>query len=82
MDYRYALIVNDDSYIEIPKEKKIPESQYRCMKRDYDRIQAEFSDYLKGFMKAVRKDRIEKEPLYRESSLVNFLMELGISESR
>ena len=82
LDYRYALIVNDDSYIEIPKEKKITESQYRCMKRDYDRIQAEFSDYLKGFMKAVRKDRIEKEPLYRESSLVNFLMELGISESR
>lgn len=82
LDYRYALIVNDDSYIELQTEKKIPESQYRCMKRDYRSIQKEFGVYLKGFIKAAKKGRHEKEPLYRESSLVNYLMELGISESK
>lgn len=30
----------------------------------------------KIFQKALRKGRIEKEPLYRESSLVNFIQEI------
>ena len=41
-------------------------------------IQNEFEQYLLGFIKAANKKRIEREPLYRESSLVNFLNELGI----
>ena len=76
LDYRYTLIVNDDSYIELQTKKKIPESQYRKIKTDYEKIQKEFTVYVCGFKKAVRKDRIEKEPLYRESSLVNFIQEL------
>lgn len=77
LDYRYTLIVNDDSYIELQTEKKIPESQYRRIKADYEKIQNEFIVYLNGFIKAVQKGRNEKEPLYRESSLVNFISELG-----
>ena len=76
LDYRYALIVNDESYIELQTEKKIPESQYRKIKSDYDTIKAEFTIYVNGYVKAAKKNRVEKEPLYRESCLVNFKKEL------
>ncbi len=78
LDFRYTLIVNDDKYIEFQTQSKIPNSQLRKIKNDYEIIQNEFSVYLNGFIKAAKKGRIEKEPLYRESSLINFLSELGI----
>ena len=78
LDYRYALIVNDDSYIETQDQKKIPEKQYKKIKNDCDIIKTEFGIYLNGFIKAAKKKRIEKEPLFRESCLINFLNELGI----
>lgn len=77
LDYRYALIVNNDSYIELQTTKKIPESQYRCIKADYEKIVDEFTVYLNGYIKALRKDRNEKEPLFREFSLINFTEELN-----
>lgn len=76
LDYRYALVINDESYIELQKEKRIPESQYRKIMNDYDRIKAEFTVYVNGYVKAVKKKRVDKEPLYRESCLVNFKEEL------
>ena len=76
LDFRYALIINDESYIEIQKDKRIPESQYRKIKNDYDAISNEFSVYVKGFIKVAKKKRIDKEPLYRVSSLVNYTSEL------
>lgn len=78
LDYRYALIINDDKYIELQTEMKIPNSQYKCMKNDLDSIQKEFEVYLRGYIKAVKKKLNEKEPLYRESSLINFISELGV----
>lgn len=78
LDYRYALIVNDCSYIELQEIKKIPDSQYRKIIRDYDIIVREFSMYVKGYVKAAKKNRHIKEPLYRESSLINFFGELGV----
>ena len=80
LDYRYALIVNDDADLEIHKEKKIPESQYRIIENNYETIKAEFSIYLNGYKKAAKKKRVQKEPLYRESSLINFDEELGLIE--
>ena len=79
LDYRYALIVNDNSYIELQEQKKIPESQYRKIVNDYDKIVDEFTVYVNGYVKAAKKKRHEKEPLFRESSLINFFVELGIS---
>ena len=64
LDYRYALVVNDESYIEWQIEKKIPVSQYRRIKNDLENIEKEFAVYLNGFIKAVKKRRNEKEPLY------------------
>ena len=79
LDYRYTLIVNDDAYIELQTEQKIPESQYRKILNEYETITEEFKVYLNGFLKAAKKKRIEKEPLYRESSLINFKNELGLN---
>ena len=70
--HRYALIINDSQYIELQTELKIPNSQYRCIRNDMDIITKEFETYLRGYVKAVKKKRNEKEPLYRESSLINF----------
>jgi len=33
LDYRYALIVNDESDIKLPVEQKIPNSQYQKIKK-------------------------------------------------
>ena len=71
--HRYALIINDSKYIELQTELRIPNSQYRCIKNDLDSIVKEFEVYLRGYIKAVKKNRNEKEPLYRESSLINFV---------
>ena len=78
LDYRYALIVNDESYIEIPTTQKIPNIQLQKIVGDYENIVAEFSLYLKGFNKAAKKTRIDREPLYRESSLINFVQEMHV----
>ncbi len=72
LDYRYALIVNDDRYIEIPEERKIPRSQARKIESEYEVIRIEFLQYLKGFKRAKKKRRVQREPLYRVSSLQNF----------
>lgn len=77
LDYRYAIIVNNLDYLEIKEEKKIPEAQYRKIKNDYDDIVKEFTTYVNGYKKAVKKHRNDKEPLYKESSLINFMEELG-----
>lgn len=41
-------------------------------------IKAEFAVYLRGFKKFVKKKRNEKEPLYKEFCLINFLSELKL----
>ena len=73
LDYRYAMNINDSKYIELQTELKIPNSQFRCIKNDMDSIVKEFETYLRGYIRAVKKKRNEKEPLYRESSLINFI---------
>lgn len=79
LDYRYALIINDEEFLEIQTEKRIPESQYRKIEKEFDLIEQEFGVYLNGYIKAAKKQRDQKEPLFRESSLINFHKELGIN---
>ena len=76
LDYRYALIVNDSKYREIPTTQKIPNKQWNKITADYNNIISEFTVYLSGFKKALKKNRINREALYRESSLINFTSEL------
>lgn len=79
LDYRYALIVNDSNYIEIPAIQRIPNRQYQKILTDITAIETEFEQYVSGFIKTAKKNRIGREALYRESSLINYLEELGIT---
>lgn len=81
IDYRYALIVNDSEYIEFPLSQCIPKNQYQKLLTDISAIETEFGQYVAGFMKAAKKKRIAREPLYRESSLINFMSELGLADT-
>ena len=81
IDYRYALIVNDNSYLEKCLIVKLPNSQIRTIYADYNDICQEFEKYLEGYIKTVLKNRLKHEPLYRESCLVNFNDELGLSNT-
>jgi len=72
LDYRYTLIINEEKYIEYPNEQRIPDSQIKIIDREMANIINEFNVYIKGFKKCVRKKRELKEPLYKESSLLNF----------
>lgn len=42
-DFRYALIVNDSSYIERPTTQRIPTSQFKRINNDIDDIEKEFN---------------------------------------
>ena len=78
LDYRYALIVNDWEYVEDATERRIPKRQLKQIENDYDEICREFTVYLNGYKKAAKKGKVDKIPLFRESSLVNFHSELNI----
>lgn len=78
IDYRHALIINHDAYTEPCEVMKLPRSQSKKIMRDYEDIRNEFQIYLNGYKKAVAKNRLQYEPLYRESSLINFNGELGL----
>ncbi len=71
LDYRYALLA-EEKYIEWQDERKIPKSQYRKIEAEYDEIKKEFEIYLNGYKKAAKKQRLDREPLFRVSSLRNF----------
>lgn len=78
LDFRHALVINDMGYIEPHTQQKLPNSQYRVIAEDYDEIRRLFQVYLRGFKKAAAKGRVGREPLFRESSLINFFAELGL----
>jgi len=62
--------------VEEQTEQRIPNMQYQKIEAEYEIIKREFDTYLRGFKRAMMKNRIQKEPLYRVSSLINFLDEL------
>ena len=78
LDYRYAFIINDEQYIEYHTEEKIPNSQRKVISENYAAIEREMNTYIKRYIKIAKKRRVEKEPLFRKSSLVNYHQELGI----
>ena len=79
LDFRYALVINDDYYIESVTDRRITKRQFKTIEEEYRKISNEFTVYLNGYMKAARKGRADIIPLYRESSLVNYHTELGIN---
>lgn len=60
LDFRYALIENNDSEIELQIQKRIPESQYRRIKNEYAKIKEKFNVYIDGYIKSARKNAMKK----------------------
>jgi len=81
LDYRYALIINDEKYIEYHTSEKLPNAQNLIINNNFGTIEREFNTYISRYIKVARKNRVEKEPLFRNSSLINFHHELGIAET-
>lgn len=78
LDYRYCLIVNDDNYIEWHKDAKLPNAQLSIIKNNYETIVNEVHTYIGRYIKVAKKHREKKEPLFKQSSLMNFHKELGL----
>lgn len=81
IDYRYALVINDTEYLESCAVYKLPKAQRKKIVQDYEEIRTEFKVYLNGYKKAFNKNRLQYEPLYRESSLINFNIELDLEHT-
>ena len=56
--------------------KKKTGTQGVLLLKDYEDIQHEFTVYLNRFIKTAKNGRIQKEPLFRESSLIIFVDQL------
>ena len=82
LEYRKILILNDEEYLEKPEFCKIPVSQQHILNAEYDKIRAEVKAYVDGYVKAAIKNRIDREPKFRESSLINFNEELKIEQKK
>ena len=80
LDYRYSLIVNDTSYLEYHVKEKLPQAQYSIIAYHYNTIAHEVEVYVKRYIKVAKKNRHTIEPLFKNSSLINFHKELGIDQ--
>lgn len=80
LDYRNMLIVNEEKYIEPAKKRKAPAAQRRAIDAHRESIKREAISYVNGYVRMARKERVEKEAKYRESSLCNFHAELKIQK--
>lgn len=79
LDYRYTLVINNSDYIIAGTDQMLPNSQHKKLQNEILDIEEEFITYYNGFIRAFRKGRLKREPLYRYSSLINFVDELGIA---
>ena len=79
LDYRKALIINDLDYILMPTENTIPSSQQKILDANYETIEAQVIQYIKGYKKAALKNRHHKDCKFKFSTLHNFHKELNIS---
>ena len=81
LDYRKALIVNDDKYIHRPNVVKIPSSQRNHIQANIVAINNGFSNYVNGYIKSANKKREHIDSKYKFSTLHNFHKELGICKN-
>lgn len=78
LDFRKALIVNNDSYIQQLSTIDISSSQMNKLSSDINTIETSFIGYVNGYIKAALKRREKIDKLYRFSTLHNFHNALGI----
>ncbi len=78
LDFRNVLVFKDYEYVVFTQIPKISKTQYNIIEKDYKKIRDEFFHYLNGFVASYQRHRNLLDPLYKDSSLVYFLTELGL----
>lgn len=78
LDYRYIMIINDNNYLrfDIPR---ISNKQISIIEDNYATIEKEAIDYINSYSRVANKGRVNLNARFRESSLINFHNELGIT---
>ena len=78
LDYRYIMIINDTKYIRFDTPR-ITNRQSSTIEYNYHIIENETIEYIKSYIRVAQKGRVDKTARFRESSLINFHKELGIT---
>lgn len=78
LDYRKALVINDDKYINHLETCGISSSQMNKMFIEKHMIERSFIKYVERYVKAARKNRENIDKLFKYSTLHNFHAELGL----
>lgn len=78
LDYRKALVINDQRMYEEVSQYRIPNAQQKRIENNYITIQRQMVSYINGYIKTFRKHRVDREEKYKYSTLQNFHVELGI----
>ena len=78
LDFRKALIVNCGMYSSCFTDIAISSSQMNKLVDDISIIEGLFTNYVKGYVKAVHKNRAHLDRLFKFSTLHNFHAELGL----
>jgi protein AbiQ len=78
LDFRKALIVNENEYFLSPKQGRVSPLQTKKIESERARIEYLFFNYVNGYVKAARKKREKIDTLYKFSTLHNFHAELGV----
>lgn len=78
LDYRYIMIINDVNYLRFDTPR-ISNSQIKIIQNDYEDIEKEAIEYIKSYIKKANKGRVEITSRFKESSLINFHKELGVT---
>ena len=70
------LIINDNRYIIPVTELNIPSSQKKIINKNYKKIINQSKQYVKGYIKSVKKNRHLLDKKFKFSTLHNFHKEL------
>lgn len=76
LDYRKMLIINDNNYLSPIYNLEIPLSQKNIISENYQTILKQAEQYIKGYKKAVNKNRHMCDKKFKFSTLHNFHKEL------
>lgn len=78
LDYRYIMIINESKYIRFDAPR-ISNRQITTIQNNYDTIEKEAIEYINSYIRVANKGRVDMNARFRESSLINFHEELGVT---
>lgn len=78
LDYRYVMVINETKYLRFDNPR-ISNKQISTIQNNYDTIEREVIEYINSYIRTANKGRVDMTARFRESSLINFHKELGVT---